>query len=245
MDKDLEQLTTASNFNFSATKIDKLGASEYTLAVIACDASGSVAPFATQLETMLKTVRKACDKSDRRDNLMLRLTQFASSVKELHGFKLLNTVKEDDYNSILNVGGSTALYAAALEAIESATLYGKQLMAQDILTNAIVFVVTDGEENASGGIVVNDIKKAVADAGHQEVLESLTVVLVGVTNNQSGLSQYLHDFKDGAGITQYVDIGNATPGRLAKLAQFVSSSISSTSSALGSGGPSKPTAFTI
>jgi hypothetical protein len=50
----------------------------------------------------------------------------------------------------------------------------------------------------------------------------------------------LQDFKDKAGITQYVSLGRATPGRIAKLAQFVSQSISSTSAALGTGVPSQP-----
>ena len=45
-----------------------------------------------------------------------------------------------------------------------------------------------------------------------------------------------------AGLTQYVSIGKATPGKLAKFAQFVSQSISSTSAALGSGAASQPIA---
>ena len=46
-----------------------------------------------------------------------------------------------------------------------------------------------------------------------------------------------------AGLSQFVDAGDATPQRLAKLAQFVSQSISLQSRALGSGAPSQPLTF--
>lgn len=246
--KDLEQLKTGSQFVFSATKIDKLGASEYTLATIVCDTSGSVAPFSTHLENMVKTVMKSCQKSPRSDNLMLRFVTFANDLSEVHGFKLLNSCQEDDYNGSINCGGSTALFGATLEAVEATAVYGERLTKQEFLVNGIVFVVTDGEENASSGITAEAIQKAVADAGLAEKLESLSIVLVGVTNGQTGLTSYLKDFSTRAGITQYVDIGNATPGRIAKLAQFVSQSVSSTSSALGTGKastPITPGAFTI
>jgi hypothetical protein len=47
------------------------------------------------------------------------------------------------------------------------------------------------------------------------------------------------------GITQFIDAGDATKGKLAKLAAFVSQSISSTSQALGTGGPSQAIAATV
>lgn len=46
-----------------------------------------------------------------------------------------------------------------------------------------------------------------------------------------------------AGFTQYVEVDNATDAKLAKLADFVSRSVSSQSQALGSGGPSKALTF--
>lgn len=246
LDKDLEQLNAGSGYKFSATKIKALGAAEYTLATIVVDASTSVEPFGTQLETALKTVFKACDKSPRRDNLMLRLTQFASRLTELHGFKLLGSINEKDYDNILQLGGCTALFDAVDEAIQATATYGKQLTSQDFLCNAIVVVITDGESNA-GNINTGDlsqdaavIKKAIEKARRAENLESILLILVGVTNDNVNLNIYLQTVKDEAGFSQYVSIGAATPGKIAKLAEFVSRSISSTSTALGSGAPSTP-----
>lgn len=239
LDQDVEQIQTASGYRFSATSVADLGAAEYTLVTICQDASGSVQPFGAQLETCLKTILQACQKSPRKDNLMLRLAQFSQSLTELHGFKLLSAVKPSDYDGILRLGGNTALFRSAHESIEATVAYAKQLKSQDILANAIIFIITDGEDN-QGGVQPEDIKKLVENTKKQEELESLTVVLVGVTNSNVGLSTYLEHLKNGAGISQYVDIGEAKVGRLAKLAEFVSQSISSTSQALGSGGPSQP-----
>lgn len=239
MDKDLEQLSAGSNYRFSATKLNKLGAAEYTLATIVEDASGSVSGFAASLEQAIKTIYKGMDKSPRRDNLMLRLTQFNDSLRELHGFKLLGSIAEKDYDNVLNIGGMTALFDAVDESIQATSTYGKTLTSQNFLVNAIVVIVTDGQDNMSS-ITPEKIKQAIEDARKAENLESITLILVGVTNDDNNLDTYLQDFVTRAGITQYVSIGKATPGKIAKLAQFVSQSISSTSAALGSRAASTP-----
>ena len=241
LSKNLESLNAGSGYKFSATKIKDLGASEYTLATIVVDTSSSVMGFSDQLEQALKTVFKACNKSPRKDNLLFRVVQFASAVTELHGFKLLNTIQEKDYDRILQIGGSTALFEACDEAIQATGTYGKQLTSQDFLVNGIVVVVTDGEGNCgainSGDLAADAavVKKGLLNVRRAENLESLNTILIGVTNDNRGLNHYLQTVKDEAGFDQYVSIGNATPGRIAKLAEFVSQSISSTSSALGTG----------
>lgn len=236
----LENLNAGSGYKFSATKIKDLGAAEYTLATIVVDASSSVEPFAAQLEQALKTIFKACEKSPRKDNLMLRLTQFSSRLTELHGFKLLGGVQEKDYDNVLQLGGSTALFDAVDEALQATGTYGKQLTSQDFLVNSIVVVVTDGENNCGSIMDPAQIKKTLLNIRRSENLESVLLILVGVTNDDVSLNTYLQSVKDDGGFDQYVSIGRATPGRIAKLAEFVSQSISSTSSALGTGAPSTP-----
>ena len=245
MDKDLETLQAGSNYKFSATKMNVLGATEYTLATIVEDASGSVSSFAALLEQAIKTSFKAMYKSPRKDNLMLRLTQFNDTLKELHGFKLLGSIQEKDYDNVLNIGGSTALFDAVDEAIQATSTYGKQLTSQNFLCNAIIIAITDGQNNCGNILTPEQIKKSLEDARKSENLESITLILVGVTNDNVNLDVYLQDFKDKTGVTQYVSIGAATPQKIAKLAQFVSQSVSSTSAALGTGAPSQPVNFTF
>ena len=103
-------------------------------------------------------------------------------------------------------------------------------------------MITDGGENSSVAtmkMVKEESRKAISG----EFLESVISVLVGI--NTSGCADYLSTFKDEAGMTHFIDAGEATKGKLAKLAAFVSSSVSSQSQALGTGGPSQNIAPTI
>jgi uncharacterized protein YegL len=238
--KGLDQLNAGSGYKFSATRVKDLGASEYTLATIVVDASGSVAGFEDQLNQCLKTVFNACAKSPRRDNLMLRVIQFNTVLTELHGFKLLGSITEKDYDNILQIGGSTALFESMDEAVQATGTYGKSLTSQDFLCNAIVVVVTDGENNDGAIMDPAQVKKSLQQVRRSENLESILLILVGVTNDDVKLNTYLQTVKDDCGCDQYVSIGRATPGRVAKLAEFISQSISSTSSALANKTQSTP-----
>jgi len=234
---------TGSNYRFSAVRVDTLGATEYTLVVLAVDTSGSVASHAGRIEQMVRQVVRSCGRSPRADNLLLRVVCFANDVREIHGFKPLADVNEDDYRGAIVAGGMTALNDAAYTAVSSVATYGRALTVQDFEVNAAVFVITDGEENASK---MSSAKVAEAQRGavSLETLESIVTVLIGVnTNASTGLNAYLEAFKRDAGFQQYVAIDNADEKSLARLADFVSRSISSQSQALGTGGPSQALVF--
>jgi len=232
-----------TGYGFSAAKVEDLGASEYTLVGITADVSGSVHPFRDEIEACVKEVVRACVHSPRADNLMLRLVAFDNGIHEIHGFKPLTQCQPDDYNGVLMIGGTTALFDAAVNVTESVTRYGKDLVDQDFEANGIVFVITDGMNNA-GKSTVDSLKKALERAVTSEALESMVSVLIGVnTDADSGLNQYLEDIHRDAGFTQYVAIGKANAKTLAKLADFVSRSISSQSQALGTGAPSQSLSF--
>lgn len=241
--KDTEMVVhNTGHFGFSGAKLDDLGSSEYTLVVIAADRSGSVSGFQKDMEAALKEITKACQSSPRADNLLLRYLTFDSGIDEVHGFKPLADCNVDDYDGSLQPGGKTALYDASVNAIESVSNYGKQLMDQDYDVNAIVFVITDGDNNNSA-MTLPKVKTALSKAVTGETLESLVSILIGVNIKEPNISQLLRDFHSQAGFTQYEELANATKSNLAKLAQFVSKSISSQSQALGSGQASKQITF--
>jgi uncharacterized protein YegL len=235
---------TGSNYGFSAARIEDLGASEYTLVDIEVDRSGSVGGFGPEIEKALKTVLQACRHSPRADNLMLRVNMFNHSLSELHGFKPLTDINVDDYTGSINPGGGTALYDASHNGVEAVARYGKDLAAQHYEANAIVFVITDGYENGNSTMTANSVRDALKAAVHDEDLESLRSVLIGVNvDPASGTSSVLDDFKNTAGFDQYVAAGDASESNLAKLADFVSKSISAQSQALGTGGASQSLTF--
>src|SRR3989344_667737 len=61
------------NFSFSASRIDRLGAAEYTLVTVAVDETGSVSGFDDELLKMLVMAVEACKKSPRSDNILFRI----------------------------------------------------------------------------------------------------------------------------------------------------------------------------
>ncbi len=231
-----------STFGFSAKRIADLGATEYTLVGIAADTSGSVDAFRPEIEACVKEIVKSCRLSPRADNLMLRLVTFDDRLTEVHGFRPLLECNGDDYTNCIKPGGMTALYDASCNLTDSIAAYGKQLAESDYGVNAIVFVITDGEDNRSA-MTAMELKKALVNAVQSEALESIRSVLIGVNVKDARVSKYLAALQVDAGFSQYVEIGDANEKSLAKVAEFVSKSISAQSVSLGSGGPSQALTF--
>jgi hypothetical protein len=234
----LNPMVTQSNFKFSAVDVDDLTSSEYTLVNIAIDLSSSVYGYYDDLIKTIETIIDACKKSDRAENLMVRVTYFNSSVQEFHGFKTLYSLTKDDYNGLPNPSGMTALYDGTIDAIESVEQYGKTLTEQEFEVNGILFILTDGVENNS-----NNSCSAVVDKFKQlkynESLESLQSFLIGVNTNDNYVKDFLDNFNKEVDFDEFVSIENATTESLSKLARFVSKSISLQSQALGTGGASQ------
>ncbi len=223
-----------TRYGFSATRISELGASEYTLAVIAADKSGSVAAFEQEIEGCIAEVVRACRHSPRADNLLLRVTTFDNKLAETHGFKPLSACPPGHYTGCLCPGGATALYDATLNAVASVRDYAEELNKHGFSANAIVFVITDGMDNVSLGSAEN-LKEAVASALSSEALESVTTVLVGVNVRDKAIGAGLAKLQQDAKLTHYIELASADAAALAQLAQFVQRSISLQSLALGSG----------
>ncbi len=231
-----------STFGFSGVDIGTLGATEYTLVGLTVDCSGSVAAFSREEEAAIKAIVEACRKSPRADNLMLRYSRFDTNLTEVHGFKLLQDCNPNDYDNTLPPGGMTSLFDASVDCVDAVARYGADLVKNDFSANGIVFVVTDGCNNV-GKMTVGEVKKSLDRVVPSEALESLVSVLIGVNVTDPQVASALQDFSRQAGFTQFVNIGDANAKSLAKLAAFVSKSISSQSNALGTGGPSQALTF--
>lgn len=231
-------------FQFSSTRIEHLGATEYTLVTIAVDVTGSTGPFAVRLRKCLVTAVESCKKSPRSNNLLLRVILFSSSLKngveEIHGFKPLKEIDPNTYPKF-QPEGQTPLYDAAFSAVGATNAYAKRLRDQDYPANGIVFVITDGDDNNSSA-TMKMVKDEMIRGARGEEIESLIGILVGI--NVQDCSAYLKSFEQATGM-KYIDAGDATKGKFAKLAEFVSQSVSSQSQSLGTGGPSQNISATI
>lgn len=241
---DMTTKTTGSGFQFSGVNINNLGASEYTLVKIATDRSSSVYSFASEIEGCLKTSLESCQKSPRVDNLLASVSAFNHQIEEIHGFRELSRCHLASYDGYLKPGGSTVLYDASIEAIDSMSAYGKDLIAQDYMANGIVIIITDGMDVGSVN-TPKQVKEAIHRAKMSENLESILTILIGINVGEpSGeVSRYLKKYQTDAGIDQYVEAKDATPKTLARIANFISKSVSSQSQAIRSGSASQPIAF--
>jgi len=231
-----------SGFQFSATKISNLGATEYTLFGLAVDSSGSVSGFKGEIEACVKSVIESCQRSPRADNLMARVITFDHQIEEVHGFTPLADCHLAKYAGILNRSGGTVLYDASTTLIESVATYGRSLIQQDYWANGIVCVITDGQ-NEHGTLTVKSVRAALEQAKQGECLESLVSILIGVNVTSPTVQRALEAFKSEAGFTQYVQTSDANPKTLAKLAGFISKSVSSQSQSLGTKMASQPVTF--
>jgi len=193
----------------------------------------------------------SCKKSPRAANLLMRQTAFSSrgsgpQIREIHGYSLLNSINPADYHNCLSPNGGTPLVDATLEAVDAMYDMGKKLFKQKFLCNGILVVLTDGDENASDpNHSAADIKQMIDRIKQETVLESVRTILIGVNDSEAHMKQCLDSFRNDAGLDEYISMGNVTAGKLAKLAQFVSQSVSSQSQSLGSGGASQPISFTF
>jgi hypothetical protein len=241
-DDNATSFKSGSGFHYSGVQIDNLGASEYTLVGIACDTSSSVTDFAQEIERCLISAIEGCARSPRADNLMLRVTEFNSSIKELHGFRPLTDCHTGKYKGCIKPGGQTVLRDATAEMADAISSYGYQLMSGDFLANGIMIVITDGADVGSVKQLgaVNTAMKAWA---RSEALESMVTILVGINVQDPVLKTYLESYAKDADFTQYVEAQDASPKTLARLADFISKSVSSQSQAVGTGGPSQTINF--
>jgi uncharacterized protein YegL len=235
---------TMHGFDYTSIAVEKLGATEYTVVGIVTDKTSSVRDFKDNLEKMMSDSVGSCRSSARALNLLIRTTAFNSNgIEELHGFTLLNTIDPDAYIDTIHPGGYTNLYEATLDSIEATDEYVQGLFDAERICNAnsIIFIITDGEDNDSPpDINPQAIKEAIAKVKRSEVMESIRTILIGINDTNPHFKQKLEEFRQEAALDEYLSMGDVTEKKLAKLAQFVSQSISSTSQALGTGQPSQP-----
>jgi uncharacterized protein YegL len=247
----MDEFNIGSGFQFSGATIENLGASSYTLVTIALDETGSIHGFERQIEDMLKTAIQACFSSPFSNNLLVRVIRFDSKycrqngngVDEIHGFKPLSEIDVTKYPS-LKGGGGTPLCDAVYSSVGAANTYAKELVALDFDVNGITFVITDGDDNASTA-TAKMVKEELKQSVKGEIMESHLSILIGIDTGYSGAKDVLENFQKETGMDTFIWAGEATKGKLAKLADFVSQSISSTSQAMGTGGPSQNISATI
>ncbi len=235
-------------FGFSAVDPETIQnlEDEYTLVSIAEDVSPSTGELRDEMCQGMKTVNLACKKAPRADKVMLHCAKFGSQIEEIHGFKPVNDINENDYTPSLTIGSSTCLYDAIFNAVAAVARYAEILDKSDIGSNGIIFVLTDGMDNSSS-IGPQTILEKIEEIKMKEILESIKIIIIGFNDPNSSYSkqvvQYLVNLTKELNLDQYIDVGAMTPKAAAKVFGFVSQSISAQSQHLGTGGASQNLTF--
>ena len=226
--------TIGSGFQFSSISADEMGASEYTLVAIAADKSSSVDGFEKEIEGCLKTSLQGCMNSPRVDNLLVRLLTFNSNLDEVHGYKHLADCPIANYDGIIRPGSCTSLYDACISTIDSLATLGRQMIQDKYTANGLSVIITDGCDVGSTQ-TINAVAEAIARSRRAECLESILNILIGVNVQDQQVSQALNQLKTIGGFDQYIEAKDATPKTFARIAGFISKSISSQSQAIQTG----------
>lgn len=235
------------HFGFTAVSLDDLESSGYTLATIVCDRSGSTQGFQKSMEEALKASVEALRRHPNSESIMLRVLTIDSACEEQHGFIPLADIDVSRYDNMLAPRGMTALFDGCVNAAEAAASYGKQLLKDRFNANGILISITDGDNNAGKFASDSDVihvRKSFDDALLRESLESFTTILIAVNMQNAAFAQKLRRFHDQAGFTiPMIELSDASPATIAKIGKFITDSVSSTSTALGTGGASQTIRF--
>jgi len=231
----------AGNFTFSAINPEELEELAYTVATVVLDESGSLEYKKDLLVELLKIIAEGLKKSSRSETILLRVITFNYGVRELHGFKPVNQIDLNEYNQI-NPDGRTALIDAMFSGVAATYEYAKKLMKDGYDANACIYVITDGMDNESKKRA-RDISSQLESIKAGEEIESIITALFGVNDPTCGwtqeVAQALSELQAEVDFTEYIDAGDVDKKNVGKIGGIVSSSITSTSQALGSGGPSQ------
>lgn len=234
-----------TSFEFSGAGMDRLQETGYTVVTVAVDVTGSTIDFADDLLEMVKSAVGAC-KRNRVINkrILLRVITFSTQVgvRELHGFVPLDDIDMATDYPPFNPDGLTNLFDAVHAGVGAMVDYGADLIRNDYDCNGLFIVITDGANNQSQATTAM-IKERITSLRRAESLESLMTIVIGI--NTRVYLQVLEEFVAEAGLDIFIDAGNVTEEVLAKIAGFIESSSVETSTALGSGAPSKDISATI
>ena len=233
-DNDATYRTIGSGFQFSAISADDMGASEYTLVAIAADKSSSVSGFADEIEGCLVTSLQGCMNSPRVDNLLVRLLTFNSNLDEIHGYKHLADCPISNYKGIIKPNGCTSLFDACISSIDSLATLGKQMIQDKYTANGLSVIITDGMDVGSTQ-TLNAVAEAIDRSRRTECLESILNILIGINVQDREVSDALNSLKNVGKFDQYIEAKDATPKTFARIAGFISKSISSQSQAIQTG----------
>lgn len=175
----------------------------------------------TRIEELNKAVNEfvaQMQNSHVADNLFVSTIVFDERVEVKTGFQPI--VDVDTFNLDVR-GGSTALYGAARVALDKAIDYRDSLLKTGVKAKTIIFLVTDGENNASPESDAEYVKEKLQDLNKEEQnFNTFSAVLLGI-----GEEAYFEEAFNNLGFHALAKVGD----NIRKAVNIISSSVTSVS----------------
>ena len=218
----MEELQNSFGLNFHNFDADNIQTDETINCVFVIDKSGSVTYYVQDMNNALNDFLHTMQASHVADKLLVSTIEFNGNVEVTNGFQPIANVKDYD----VKPNGLTALYDAVMAGLENACNYRKQLQDSGLTAKTLVFIITDGNDNASK-TKASDIKAKLAQIYADEMNAfTFTVIMFGVGNE--GDFDYA---REAMGIDKNLMAKVGTTGaEIRKMIGFISSSVSSSAS---------------
>lgn len=212
------------NFDPNAVEVE-----ETINAVFVIDTSSSVAGYVNELNDALNEFTTRMQKSHAADKLFVSQVEFNDKVTVTNGFRPISEIKPVDLAP--RIGGCTALYDACKSGLENALDYRKALENSGVNCKTLLFIITDGDDNASSSSAA-DVKKVIDTLLQEERnIFSFESILFGV-----GDSAKFEKAQKEMGVKHIAKVGT-TADEIRKMINFISSSITSVSTGQGFSAP--------
>jgi uncharacterized protein YegL len=218
------------NYDFGNFNPNDVEVAKTINAVFVVDTSSSVGSYGHELNKALNEFTTRMQKSHAANNLFVSIIEFNDNVRVTSGFRPISEIPAIDL--IPRIGGMTALYRACKEGLTNALDYRKDLENAGVNCKTLLFVITDGEDNASGNVVAGDVKVLIDSLLKEERnFFSFESILFGVGNDDS-----FETAQKEMGIKHLARVGT-TADEIRKMINFISSSITSVSTGQGFSAP--------
>ena len=211
------------DYNFGNFNPEDVEVEDTINAVFAIDVSASVGGYADELNAGIHDFVERMQKSHVSDKLFVSMVEFNSKVSVRSGFQPIDQIPTIDFGP--SIGGMTALYEGTKVSLVNALDYRESLENSGVNCKTLLFVITDGDDNASN-CGPEDVKKIIQDLLQEERnIASFESILFGIG---TGMESYFNSAAADMGITNVATISD-TADDIKKMINFISSSVSGAS----------------
>lgn len=218
----MEEIQNSFGINFNNFDPDNIQTDETINCVFIIDKSGSVNSYVTDMNNALNDFVQVMQHSHVAEKLMVSTIEFNDKINVVSGYQPISNV--NTFN--IKPQGLTALYDAVYAGLENAVNYREQLEKSGLTAKTLVFIITDGDDNASTK-KASDIQNKLHEIYRDESNAfSFTVIMFGVGNDTD-----FDKARAEMGIDEKLMARVGTTGaEIRKMISFISSSVSSSAS---------------